>query len=163
MSGSIEKFPWATHQELLVACVCGSMGPVLELGCGHYSTPLLHHLCVSAGRHLVSCDTDTGWAKQFAYLCCPLHTFIGLSGWDAFDMWDSATWGTVLVDHSPGERRPADMERLRASIYLVAHDGEKKLGIREIASTFKYRVEDRRHSCTTIAVSDHAPIPWRQE
>ena len=37
-------FGYATRQPLLALAVAQTDGPILELGCGHYSTPLLHAL-----------------------------------------------------------------------------------------------------------------------
>jgi len=159
----IEKFSWATHQELLVACVCASTGTVIELGCGHFSTPILHHICKAANRLLVSCDHDRKWIDEFRYLEGDNHCFIvDATGWANLKLIDEGTFGCALVDHNPGSRFVPEINRLRGHTeFIVAHDAEpsKKLGVVEVAKTFKYSCVDRRHSCWTVAMSDFEEIP----
>ena len=40
---------YATHQRLLVAAVMQTEGPIVEMGCGNYSTPLLVELLPGDG------------------------------------------------------------------------------------------------------------------
>jgi len=160
---SAEKYPWCTHQELLMACVCSTIKPVLELGCGHYSTPILHYICKSMHRQLVSADHDPEWIKQFQYLSSQDHVFIVPDrGWDRFVLIDEIEWGVAFVDHNPGSRFAIDIARLRKKTELiVVHDTEpeKGLGLEPILDTFQYRFTDNTHSVHTTAVSDFIPIP----
>jgi len=39
-----------THLPALLACVSRTAGGVIELGVGHFSTPILHAVCEAAGR-----------------------------------------------------------------------------------------------------------------
>ena len=158
-----EKFPWSTHQELLVACVCASTGTVIEIGCGHYSTPILHHICKAAGRLLVSCDHDQKWLDEFRYLEGDNHHFvIPTTDWENLKLIDEEKLGCALVDHNPGSRYVPEINRLRGHTeFIVAHDAEpsKKLGVVEVAQTFKHHYVDKRHSCWTVAMSDFEKIP----
>lgn len=49
---------WGTHQTPLISAVMHTKGPILELGCGDFSTPLLHAICSTNQRMLLSTDTD---------------------------------------------------------------------------------------------------------
>lgn len=48
----------STHLAVLMEAVRRTAGPVLELGVGLYSTPVLHWLCYPTNRRLVSYDSD---------------------------------------------------------------------------------------------------------
>jgi len=43
---------WGTHQVPLITVVVNTKGPILELGCGDFSTPILHALCTAEKRLL---------------------------------------------------------------------------------------------------------------
>lgn len=165
MREKIGKYDWCTHQELLVACATATGGDILELGCGHYSTPVLHWICVHSGRTLVTADHDRGWLRNFEYLGHPRHRLCAVDSWDTFAEIDGGPWGLAFVDHNPGSRFAIDIGRLRArSTFIVVHDTEpaKGLGLDELVSTFKYHYQDMRHATCTTAVSDILPIPGGQ-
>src|ERR1019366_4837505 len=71
--------PYATHLAPLVACIRHTQGAVIELGCGDYSTPILHHLC--PGRLLVSADSNRAWLGRFADLACDMHILCHVPDW----------------------------------------------------------------------------------
>ena len=56
---------FGTHTRLLWAAAKASQGDVLEMGTGAFSTPMLHNLTGSAGRNLVSAETDSAWLSKF--------------------------------------------------------------------------------------------------
>ena len=56
---------FGTHTRLLWAAAKASQGDVLEMGTGAFSTPMLHNLTGSAGRSLVSAETDSAWLSKF--------------------------------------------------------------------------------------------------
>ena len=56
---------FGTHTRLLWAAAKASQGDVLEMGTGNFSTPMLHNLTGSAGRSLVSAETDSAWLSKF--------------------------------------------------------------------------------------------------
>ena len=56
---------FGTHMRLLWAAAKASKGDVLEMGTGAFSTPMLHNLTASAGRRLVSAETDSAWLSKF--------------------------------------------------------------------------------------------------
>ena len=56
---------YGTHTRLLWAAAKASQGDVLEMGTGNFSTPMLHNLTGSAGRSLVSAETDSVWLSKF--------------------------------------------------------------------------------------------------
>lgn len=100
-------------------------GPVLEMGMGMISTPILHWMCLDAGRRLSSYDNDPHYEKINRNFRSNHH------GVHLIENWDSAAiekpWGLALIDHKPAERRHIDVLRLskHADVILI-HDSEPK-------------------------------------
>lgn len=66
LSGVAEPDPYSTHLAALMWALSVSIGRVLEVGCGYYSTPWLHEYCAAANRYLVSYETSPVWRQRFA-------------------------------------------------------------------------------------------------
>lgn len=117
---------FGTHVPTLASAVLQARpGPVLEYGCGFYSTPLLHMLCEEMGRQLLSLDGDPPWAEKFAGLRAAFHDVVGVSSWEASEtIVDTVpAWSVVFIDHGPEERRAVDIRRLRdRAEFIVVHD-----------------------------------------
>jgi predicted O-methyltransferase YrrM len=150
--------PGATHIALLAAVVARSKGSVLELGCGDFSTPLLHLLC-KPPRVLVSVDNDAAWVDRFLDLDTAYHAVRRVERWeDTFEMrvTREGQWDVAFVDCAPAEARVPLIEQLlgRAK-QIVIHDTEHPLyGYERIWSHFKYRYDDKRMTPWTTVVSN---------
>lgn len=70
----------ASHQRALIAAIIRTTGPILELGVGWYSTPLLHELATGLQRRLWTFDNNEHWLKQFKSLENKWHK-LELVGW----------------------------------------------------------------------------------
>lgn len=115
--------PFSTHQQLLVRYLLRSSGPILELGCGGYSTKIIHEFAREQGRHATTVDTDQEWIDQFMDLQSPFHQIQFVQNWDEWV--PDGTYGLAFIDHSPGERREVDIRRLIGHVeYFVMHDSE---------------------------------------
>lgn len=159
--------PVATHiQPLTTAVLKTKTGPILELGCGHYSTPLLHVLCQESNRKLISVDSSKPWLNVFRDLERPWHQFIyvpaqeaGVKAWDAIG--NDEHWSVVFVDHDPAKRRVIDLHRLRAQVdVFVVHDTENITGYNwePTLSSFKYRYDFYGYTRKTTLVSDFIDV-----
>lgn len=120
---------WNNHLPLLwMALEKTGTGAVLELGCGDGSTRQLHEYCKKKGRKLYSFDTSEEWLNRFRHLESDTHKFIHITpDWDGWNVVSEvyAKEATVaLIDHSPGERRVVDLQRLRDVDIIVCHDTE---------------------------------------
>ena len=109
---------YGTHLPPLLKCVLMTDGPVLELGCGEWSTPVLHALCLVSRRLFVSTETREDWAKQIGdsigekILCPP-----DLSALAKYH------WSVVLIDHDPVASRVPDALRLAEfADFILIHD-----------------------------------------
>ena len=155
---------YGTHMTALIAAAMHTQGPILELGCGDYSTPLLHSICSATERKLISAESDLSWLSFFMDLRCAWHTFISVPVRDAnnqtIHLWDTIDpeehYGMVFIDHAPALRRIEDIKRLREKTdVFVIHDTEDpRYNYESILPTFKYQYVDSRYAITTTVVSD---------
>ena len=89
----------STHQEALCYAVASTTGPIVELGGGYYSTPLLHGLCEPTQRELWTIE---GWEPWYENLNCweaPWHHVI----FDDEHRIPVEHPGVVFVDHDSGD------------------------------------------------------------
>lgn len=148
------KCNYGSHLPVLVKALSLSNGPVLEMGMGFFSTPVLHWLCFGAGRELWSYENDPFWTTAFRDFPTDKHHITLLPHVDARGMpdgyydWDAADldkqWGLVFIDHHPGQRRHIDARYVAPRTdLLLLHDCEGRLdsGFKysEIYPLFKYR------------------------
>lgn len=146
---------YATHLAPLVAAVTFTKGSVLELGCGDYSTTILHAICTIQRRKLISTDYNLEWLLKFKDLETPLHTFVHVLDWNSFDPIDEE-WDVVFVDHSPGERRVEDIKRLSSkSKYVLVHDSQEA-GYKYDPGfqMYKYKYDYKRYDTWTSILSN---------
>lgn len=137
--------PYSTHVPVLAAAVAAARpGPVLELGAGSFSTPLLHAICQATGRRLLTLDGDSNWAARFTEFRSETHRVEVASDWDAAIPDD--VWAVVFVDHAPAGRRVHEIDRLREACELmVVHDTEDaRYGYEEVFAKFAFRVDYTR-------------------
>jgi hypothetical protein len=143
--------PYATHQEAIMfaADLLGSPSITgLEIGIGHYSTPLLHYLCKVG---LTSIETDLQWFNSFKRFNCDHHKLIytdridlvkTLSGIDEkFDL--------CFIDSIDGQSRMEALNILydKAKIFVV-HDMENYYVNKKACYPGQIDTLDRfRHHC----------------
>lgn len=162
---------YGTHMACLMAVATNSTGPILEMGAGDYSTPLLHAVCAKDKRYLLSTDTDKRWLSHFADLETDWHELkhvkVYEDDWSRNpqpQLWDAIGgdkhWSIVFIDHRPGERRAFDIGRLRLNTDIfIVHDTEHSgYHYEPLLSSFKYRYVDTRYSTYTTVVSDRVNV-----
>lgn len=119
--------PYATHLPHLIRAVLMTGGPVLELGMGDYSTPILLELCCFARpcvRRLLSVENDPVWFDKCktrdTVHWCPL---LVKPDWSDFEI--TGPFSVIFVDLHPPELRKPVLEKIweRGDI-IVAHDSE---------------------------------------
>jgi hypothetical protein len=141
--------PYSTHQRLLVRGLMETTGPVLELGCGHYSTPIVQEICRSMDRELTSLDNHPAWVKQFVAKTVR---------WDRFS--PNRFHGLTLIDHAD----PPHHQRWKQILKLlpwcdtfVVHDAEDRLyGYHELRNMFDV-VQDTTTPLTELWTRKHKP------
>ena len=140
-----------THSVPLAISCMNTTGPVLEMGCGLYSTTMLHTICEKQGRRLHTVDHTLSWLEKFIHLKSPSHTFEHLKcgslnvtiyefmyrlsshwakkidhSWD--QVGDGEKWGLVFLDQLPLSRRVKDIKRLRNSTDVFVIHNTNMLG-----------------------------------
>lgn len=140
-----------THSVPLAVSCMHTSGAVLEMGCGYYSTPLLHAICQKQGRRLHTIDHTESWLKRFTHFRTDLHTFEHLKCgsfnvtfyefsyrllpfWKKRidDAWDQVgngqNWSVVFLDQLPLSRRVKDLKRLRQVTEIFVIHNTNMLG-----------------------------------
>lgn len=157
---------YESHYVALASLVARTNGPVLELGVGEGSTPLLHYLC--RGRRLVSADNGREWLRRFGGYDIPgQHEFVYVEDWDKLDgiIEREVRWSVALVDFAPGEKRiSAAMQLKDVCDYIICHDSETDFGAagnyqyHTIVPSFKYVSEYKRFRPYTLILSNVGPF-----
>lgn len=118
-----------SHIPILSKIIEISEGPILELGTGFNSTPIIHWLCNEEKRKVVSYESDKMFylaARNYRNEFHEVHHVEKLGGWDNIDI-ESQHWGLVFIDHAPGKRRNIEMARIANNAdYVVVHDTEPR-------------------------------------
>ena len=128
-----------THMPMLIKTVQMSKGPILELGAGIFSTPLLHWLCSEDSRRLDTYESHPDYydfAKRFQSKYHRIHL---TKDWQDIDL--KKHYSVVLIDHWPEKQRGIDVIKLKNNAdYIVLHDSEleKKYGYDKVWKHFKY-------------------------
>lgn len=131
---------WSTHNYVLLQCLLASKGPVLEVGSGLYSTPLLHWMCRLQGRKLLTYENEQEFYDMARVFKSRMHRVEHIEDWDTMDF--NTHWGVVLIDHHPEKRRAVDIVNFKDSAdYIVIHDTDRedKYDFAKAWPHFKYR------------------------
>ncbi len=141
---------WSSFMPALMKAVAGSQGEILEIGIGHFSTPILHEIGEITGRLVLSVEDNKEWMEPFANrYASEKHQFY-YGNYDK-NLKMIASWcdpivkmGVTFIDNSPGgERRKKDFAMfLPLSEYVVVHDfhRENEEAIRPLLEGVNYRV-----------------------
>ena len=153
--------PYSTHQAALLAAAIATQGPILELGVGWYSTPLLHAFCAAMSRTLVSVESAGPWGEMFRAR--------DVSGWHQFFLGPGpiaprefpGPWAVVLVDHAPPwdghvmNRMAAVRALAECARRFVIHDTEP-----QSRALYGYDFDEMAHAGWEV-IHDECPVgPW---
>lgn len=133
---------WGSHIPVLLKMLEITSGPVLELGVGPFSTPILNTVCTSSERKLVSYEDDPEFYTMHKSFNGPFHDVYFVEDWDKIDI-ENIDWGFVFIDHKP-KRRKTEAKRMVNKKYVVVHDSEGAQDYhydyrKEVFPLFKYR------------------------
>lgn len=152
---------WGSHLVPLMACVCATRGAILEVGAGHWSTPLLHRYCAAGGRRLVSIDEDPRYIDPFADMRVAGHELRTVRYSVELPRLAQEQWSVVFLDQSPGARRAADALLFRDTAdFILSHDysGDEMPGLfAPILDRWPYRAV-AKFSPSTLVLG-RVPIP----
>jgi len=140
------NWAWASHLPILIKVLNMTDGPVLELGTGFFSTPVMHWLCLDKNRVLISYENDERYFSRSKSFMKGLHEIKKIDRWEDADI-ENTHWSVVLVDHQPDLRRKDDIKRIANNAdYIIVHDTQAKHNklygyIEETFPLFKYRYD----------------------
>lgn len=156
------KGQWGTHLPLLTRLVDMTDGPILELGTGVWSTPVLDFMCNGTNRKLVSYDNDPVWHEYNKKWQSNYHDIRLVEDWDKapFDMMH---WSIAFIDHKPAKRRKVDIKRLaNCANFIIIHDSEsesdKFFKYSWIYKYFKYRYDYANCRPNTTVLSNFVDV-----
>lgn len=125
---------------------------ILEMGCGEGSTPYLTEYCKKNKKNLISYDYSKEWADKY--------NAVHVTDWDSIN---HENYSVILIDHSPGERRHIDIEKLKDKCeYMIIHDSEPAAYgymLDKIWHLFPYRKNLKTEGAWATIVSIKNEIP----
>jgi hypothetical protein len=133
----------STHFPMLIKAVQSTTGPILEMGSGLFSTPLLHWLCSPTKRSLTTCESYAHYLEFADKFKTEWHKtmFVKPQEQPKFE----SKFSVVFIDHSPKRPRTRGDDALMfkdSADLIVLHDaGEnpyEKYGYAPIYKHFKY-------------------------
>ena len=134
--GSLIVSGWISFKPLLYLALSLTEDedlPIVELGCGHGSTPYLSKYADEKNKKLVSIETNEEWTEKFKPLEGKNHSIFSLKDKNIPILEDegyinstlSDGISVLLVDNEPGERRHQDILSLyKECSIIVIHDSE---------------------------------------
>ena len=84
--------PYSTHIEALTIAALNTPGDILELGCGHYSTPILAAIAKHRGDRFSIKSSSEEWSTQFKRVAD-----VEIVDWDTWV--PEGNWGLVMLDN----------------------------------------------------------------
>lgn len=162
----LDDTSWGSHMSALISCVCSTDGPVLEVGAGYYSTLILHAICVTQGRPLVTVEGDFGFLQVFKDYFRDSHVLIHDQGYINLEATISGRyWSVVFLDEAPGARRGESLGLIakhpEMAGYVVIHDWieEIKAACEPYLGAFPHQYVSPRYNPPTAVLSAISPIP----
>lgn len=159
---------YSSHLPVLMRAVTATTGPVLELGTGYYSTPVLHWLCAGTQRRLVSYEHHQKYAEWAQMFQAPWHEVAWIEEWDRAPI--DQPWDVAFIDHGPSARRAVDLRRLAPyARFVVLHDTDGRLnklyGYPEVYPCYRYNVQWTRGgrpytNVLSNTVDPTSVLPW---
>lgn len=147
-----EQALWGSHLPALMTCVAVTDGPVCEVGVGNFSTPLLHTVCVSQGRHLVSLESDEAWMDRFVRYESEHHHFWKMENLDPYPI---RRWSVVFLDQHRHAWTRADSFKvfIGNADFIVCHDyhRENEEEMRSLLVGLNYHITRHQEPPTLIA------------
>jgi hypothetical protein len=176
----------ASHQRVLLGSILRTSGPILELGVGWYSTPLLHEIATTLRRPVLTVDNNKDWFTQFEGLENAYHQFKLVGWWGELWPWlprylnevdpllgkvregvSNNDFAVALIDQNqPCEREYSIRQLLGKVQVFVMHDTEEgpAYGYNRMLPAFAHQWTDKcQRAWTTVASNVYDVSGWFDE
>ena len=157
-----EHREWITggsHLALLVPVVMQSSGPIVELGCGLWSTPVLHWACYQRKRPLHTYENNERFNDFVNLFRSDYHQVSIVPDYTSIVFPDPC--GVAFVDQVPEYSRKDTIRMLTHAEYVVIHDTNpgqrrsKQYSFEQIWDLFNYRFDLGPSPGTTVVSNVH--------
>jgi hypothetical protein len=153
---------YCSHYPVLIRVLGATKGPVLEIGMGLYSTPLLHWVCFDLGRKLVSLEHIEEYYRLNRRFASESHEVKLVKDWNNHDY--GKGWEVVFIDNEPKRRVSVIKQVANLANYVILHDTEEPYyHYDEIFPLFKYRHDYTRAVPNTSVLSNINDLAWLKE
>jgi hypothetical protein len=174
----MKMYGYSTHQPLLVATLVQTNGPILEIGGGYYSTPLIAAFANGQQRRAITIETSQYFYEYLRPFETDFHAikrmegvpfdpvgkFVPEAGRDKrfyIELQRAALkefpgpFSVVFVDQGPGFLRiPAVNFYAQQAEFIVMHDSDHQRYKGDFLSNFRYRWDYTLHVPHTTVVSN---------
>jgi len=118
-------FRWGSHIPVLIEVLRVTKKDVLEVGMGAYGSPILHWICASKDRRLVSYENNKRYFDLFQNGLNKLHEVFLVE--DLFNIDISQEWDVAFIDSAPMEQRTIIASRIANNCkFVIVHDSEAR-------------------------------------
>ena len=146
---------WSSHQRTLIRAAVRTPGDIVEMGMGHYSSPLLSEIAAARGDRLDCYETNEAWMRALVPM---LHTSTVYAHVGAYTHHlVGPNVGLVFLDgYGPSrDRWPLIAPLVKHIKTVVVHDAHRP-PLKEIRSLFKY-VDVVRTPYPPTLIASHLP------
>lgn len=114
----------ATHLEALVHTALSTTGPILEIGCGDYSTPVLAAIAKAQDRKFTIYTNDIEWGAKYVEIAS-IRLVDDWGKWTA----PAETFGMIFLDEQHSRKRNMLLPALaQIADAVVLHDAQAAIG-----------------------------------
>jgi len=140
---------------VLIKSVLATKKPVLEIGSGLFSTPLLHWMCKDKGLRLYTYENVKEYLSFSKQFMSKTHRIRFVKDWNKVEYPD-LEWGVVLIDHGPAEQRHIDAIKFADKAdYVILHDSDEDIyEYDKVYPYFKYRYDWKECKPWTTVLSN---------
>lgn len=119
---------YTTHEPVLkkILSMVDNKKPILELGCGYGSTPILHDFCIKNKIKLYTLENNKEWISKIIdeYKENEFHIYDNVINWEQdlkkYLIYD---YSLVFIDQSPWDARTLSLNYFKEKTdYIMIHD-----------------------------------------
>jgi hypothetical protein len=149
---------WSTHMPVLIRLFSLTEGPIMEVGSGVYSTPLLHWLCHPTRRPLMTYESDKDFIKLAKQYQSRTHLIRHIDDYRHIDT--SQYYSIIFIDHNGHHRGETAVHLKDCADYIILHDTNviRRNSYQLLPDAFKYYRDYTANRPWTGVASNVKPV-----